>query len=436
MRPLAESRRYAADMWASLPSDLLVEILRPLDSTAVFRCAAACRPWRRAIMGNASCLGPRPALLIGFFHTSRYVHHPMRPHHAPGPFADVLTAATVDWTSYEALFQTHSPTAPFFVPAAAAADKDSRDDDSGIGVALYLYTRPLSSRDGFVLLGGHAAASDLCLCDAVTGTCRVLPAAAPDVSQAGASYVLVTVGGGGSDNSELCILAVKRGEDVTPGMTYQIFSTASGAWGPVERSARFEEEGMGPAYRNGEPKDVVVCRGSVVCWLGNVVCGGSRRRRRRQVFAIDVRTRRAWTTELPEKYVALECRTWYPSIALATSGGDGELALVVSLPSQRIEVWVLVGDDGSQWMLRRTIYVQDLLPEDDDEEEHTLGQVWLRTFCPRSGCMLGDINGQDLLIPIDEEDIPRPVQTIIGCRVSCYPYEMDWSTYVSRMKYF
>ncbi|CAN6270821.1 unnamed protein product [Urochloa humidicola] len=434
MRPLVEMD--AADMWASLPSDLLVEILRPLDSTAVFRCAAACRPWRRIIMGNASCLGPRPALLLGFFHTSTYVHHPMRPHHAPGPFTDVLTAAVVNWTRYEGLFQTHSPMAPFFVPPTAA-DKDIRDDDGdGIAVALYLYTRPLSSRDGFVLLGGHAAAADLCLCDFVTGSCKVIPAAAPDVSEAGASYILVT-GGGGSDVSEVRIVAVKHGEDVTPGMTYQIFSTASGAWGPVERSGRLlEGEGMGPAYRNGETKDVVVCRGSVVCWLGNVVCGGYRRRRRRQVFAIDVRTGRAWTTELPEKYVALDCRrTWYPSLALATSGGDGQLALVVSLPSQQIEVWVLVGDNG-QWMLRRTIYVQDLLPE-DDEKKHTVGQVWLRIFCPRSGCMLGDINGQDLLIPVDE-DIPRPVQRIIGYihRVSCYPYEMDWSTYVSRMKYF
>ncbi|CAL5034081.1 unnamed protein product [Urochloa decumbens] len=417
----------AAGMWACLPRDLLVEILRPLDRTAVFRCAAACKPWRRAIMRNASCLGPGPALLLGFFHTSSYVHHPMRrPHHAPGPFADVLTAAAVDWTNYAALFQTRSPAAPFFLPPAAAAAAGG--DGGGIGEALY--TRPLSSRDGLVLLGGRAAAADLCLCDAVTGSCRVIPAAAPEVSEAGASYVLVT----GGDDSEVLILAVKHGEDIKAGMTYQIFSTASGAWGPVERSARLvEEEGMGPAYRNGEPKDVVVCRGSVVYWLGVVVVGG-RSRRRRRAFAVDVRTRRAWATELPDKYVALDCRTWYCSLALAaTSGGDGQLSLVVSLPSRQIEVWVLVGDGDGEWTLRRTIDVQDLLPED---EEISLGRVlWLRTFCPRSGCMLGDIDGHHLVIPVDE-DIPRPVQTIIGSRVSCYPYEMDWSTYVSRMKYF
>ncbi|CAN6244606.1 unnamed protein product [Urochloa humidicola] len=91
----------AADTWASLPCDLLIDIFRLLDTTAaVVRSAAACRLWRRAIISNASRLGPRPTLLLGFFHTFGYVHHRER-----GPFADVVAADRVDWTSYTTVFR-------------------------------------------------------------------------------------------------------------------------------------------------------------------------------------------------------------------------------------------------------------------------------------------------------------------------------------------
>ena len=47
-------------MWASLPRDLLDEVLHLLGATAVVRCAAACRPWRRAVISNALGLRRRP----------------------------------------------------------------------------------------------------------------------------------------------------------------------------------------------------------------------------------------------------------------------------------------------------------------------------------------------------------------------------------------
>ncbi|OEL29677.1 hypothetical protein BAE44_0009305 [Dichanthelium oligosanthes] len=61
------------DMWASPPTDLLVEIFCRLEASDVVHCACACKPWRRAIIGNAWSLLPRPDafnpnLLLGFFY--------------------------------------------------------------------------------------------------------------------------------------------------------------------------------------------------------------------------------------------------------------------------------------------------------------------------------------------------------------------------------
>ncbi|CAN6280175.1 unnamed protein product [Urochloa humidicola] len=396
------------DLWASLPDDLLVSIFLLVDTTAVVRSAGACRPWRRAIIRNATRLGPRPALLLGFFHRNSYVHHP------PVRRSNVLTATQVDWTNY-----TNTTWS-------------------------YQATVPLSSRDGFVLLAGGSG-DYMRLCDAVTGRiCRFIPAAAlDDVSvDRAAAYVLITShdivspGGGG-----VWILAVKQGEkeNVKPGMTYQIFSPASGEWGPIKTSARFGD-GRAPAYRYGEPKDVAVCRGGVVHWLGEWIKDGRHRHGTRRVtFALDVLTERAWTTELPEKYLVLDrYRAWRYSFALATTAGDGRLSLIASLRGHKIEVWVLDGD--GLWTLRRTVDVHGMLPLCHQREND---HVSITVFCPRSRCLFGHVRclfghvmDQYLFIPVDGDSSPCLMKTFKQGRVSCYPYDMDWSTYISRMKYF
>ncbi|OEL14590.1 hypothetical protein BAE44_0024392 [Dichanthelium oligosanthes] len=70
------------------------------------------------------------------------------------------------------------------------------------------------------------------------------------------TYVLVT---GGHDNSSpptdgvwILSVDVKQG-----GMTYHIFSSVSGEWGPVNYPVEFGD-GLEPAYLYSEPKDVVV----------------------------------------------------------------------------------------------------------------------------------------------------------------------------------
>ncbi|OEL13884.1 hypothetical protein BAE44_0025097 [Dichanthelium oligosanthes] len=114
-----------ADMWSSLPCDLLVEILRRLYATAVVRCAGACRPWRRAIIANASCLRPRPDrfnpnLFIGFFYRCwPYGPHVARLEYVPGPFENDLTMRAAGTPCYMRRDDPCYTTLSFFIPRAA-----------------------------------------------------------------------------------------------------------------------------------------------------------------------------------------------------------------------------------------------------------------------------------------------------------------------------
>nr|CAB3502388.1 unnamed protein product [Digitaria exilis] len=223
-------------MWASLPCDLLVDIFRRLDATAVLRCAATCRPWRRAIIANASCLQPHPDrfnpnLLIGFFYRDWWCRYQAWLQYVPGPFQGLL-----------------------------AMDED-------VSIDFSKHDEPLSSRDGFLLLRGG---TNLCLCNPLAGTCTILPAAAFDKYDDGrnkCTYVLVTghdYDGGGGSPAAVRVLAVRRGYDIKHGVIYQIFSSTSGEWGPVKRSAKLDDGGLTITKADmwsEPPGDVVVCHG-------------------------------------------------------------------------------------------------------------------------------------------------------------------------------
>lgn len=53
----------------------------------------------------------------------------------------------------------------------------------------------------------------------------------------------------------------------------------------------------------------------------------------------------------------------------------------------------------------------------------------------RSGCLFGNINFKDLLVDVNTGCL-RPTEIFDMDDVTKYPYEMDWSTYISNMKYF
>ncbi|CAO2046088.1 unnamed protein product [Urochloa humidicola] len=274
---------------------------------------------------------------------------------------------------------------------------------------------------------------DLCLCNTMNGTCRLLPA--PDMSiaraAAGPSYVIVTGHDTGSNDngSVVWILAVNHG--ATGGMAYQIFSYLSGEWGPAKLSARLPK-GTASARTFGHD---AVCRGGTVYWLSTsrleigLVC-------RAFAFAMDVRTERTWTMQLPEKHAVRKVdrdnpRYFSCSLTPVTSR-DGRLSLIVSLPSPQIEVWVLGGD--GRWTLQRRIDVPELLP---DHCRRRARPDWLRAYCYSSGCLFADVDERDVVIAVDEDSLcSNPMQQIVHSRVSYYPYEMDYSTFVSKMKYF
>jgi hypothetical protein len=257
------------------------------------------------------------------------------------------------------------------------------------------------------------------------------------------AYVLITGRdvSSSADNSAVWVLAVKGGrqESVSGGTTFQIFSSASGEWGPVKRSAWLEEGGHGTAYMFSGPKEVAVCRGGAVYWLSQLNLtseeGGRRSGWRRCAFGMDVRTERTWTTTFPEKYAELNYvsnPTNNCCIAMATSEDSRRLSLIVALPRHRMEVWELICG-GGEWTLRRTMDLHN--PRCSGE-----GYVSLWSFYPRSRWLLGEVDGNTYLIPVDE-DCPCPMAPTItwvnkGNFSYWYPYEMDWSTYVSKMKHF
>ncbi|CAO2142873.1 unnamed protein product [Urochloa humidicola] len=395
-----------SNSWPSLPCDLLVEILRRLDTTAVIRSAGICKPWGRAVIANASNLRPHtdrffPNILLGFFHTNWYVHELELPPLQRSPSLPQRPFQNVKWRRYAKLFHTPPP-----------------------------YGKPVSSRDGFVLLA--AATAGLCLCNTLTGGHRFLPAAALGAT---ASYVLVTGGkeliGGGEPAAVWLVFSVNL-DNVKDGMAYQIFSPAYGEWTPGFREGL---EIMEMVYMDRDAKDMVVCDGGCIYWLGGMVIADGdygQYRRHRCAFAIDVHTERTWMMELPEKYAVMDSTNWDCSLAMATCGGGRSVSVIVLTPNPRIEVWVLVGD--GQWTLRRTVV---LLPNWPKKMWSLDGvNARLRVFCPRSGCLFGDVYGHDFVIVVDE-DSPRPIYMIGGTNaISCYPNEMDWSTYISKLKYF
>ncbi|CAL4968673.1 unnamed protein product [Urochloa decumbens] len=390
------------DAWASLPPDLLLDIFLRLEAAAALRCTGVCKHWRRAIISNAaSCLRPRrvddcfvPGLLLGFFHNHLDTHTGRR---------------------HVMLQRLPGPSAARFPAASSLVHGDATD--------LAPYDELLSCRDGLVLLGGgRAAAQGLCLCSLMTGDRKFIPAAAFRAC----TYVLLTAydltasdarggGGGGGEELEALILAVKE-KDVGGGVTYQTFSTRDGAWGEVTRSPRFGH--VTRIYTGSE----VICRGGAVHWLAMGDHAGMVER----TVAVDVRTGRTWVTALPEGCGELDCYGGLHDspLRLATSG-DGRLSVVRSFGGGAVEVWVLAGGDG--WSLRRTI-----------KAPCCGGEVWFSAFCPRSGCLLGQVGDKEIIV-----DAERGSCCLIGSvddttnHGRClYPYEMDWSTYLAKMKHF
>ncbi|CAN6343205.1 unnamed protein product [Urochloa humidicola] len=392
------------DMWPSLSTDLLLDIFRRLDASDLVRCICTCKPWRRIIIGNVSSLRPRldcfnPNLLLGFFHECWYRGNfiDVRFQRAQGPLDSALRATT-NGDGPEKLSS--------FIPAESTG-----------GIDLSLYDIMLSSRDGLLLLDGSDK-DDLCLCNPLTGDCTFLPypAFVPDKCVLATSYDL---NGPAGDDQGVRIVAME-GQQSTEGfltVNYQLSSptrasagkTAAAIWGPVKHSLECKKCHGGYLIFNGAP---IICN-SMIHWLDLSIDGNA------CVFIIDMRTGRTWTIQVPE-----ESRYGYPDHVLAKSR-DGHITIVNQsiFLDRMINVWVLI--DGKQWTLQRMIDVPNI---------NRLNPF----FCTRSGWVLANVcYQQELLINVQtgsHQLIMYPHDK--DPYSERYPYEMDWSTYLSRMKHF
>ncbi|CAN6226749.1 unnamed protein product [Urochloa humidicola] len=239
----------ALDTWASLLPDLLLEVFRRLDATAIVYCAGACKPWRRTIIGNASSLQPRPDRfnpnLLGFFHNQYYQDAWLQ--RVPGPFRSALPPTSARY-----------------------------------GYEVSSYGKVLSSRDGFVLLTDkNSRAEGLCLCNPMTGECTFLSPATIEHCK----YALVTSdydlspSGDIRDDKAVRILAMAETSTVRtsdePMITYQLFSIVSGssgagAWGAVKHSGKLDELQI-MSYMD-DSNSIMVCR-DAVHWLAGTWTG-------------------------------------------------------------------------------------------------------------------------------------------------------------------
>ncbi|CAN6363733.1 unnamed protein product [Urochloa humidicola] len=333
---------------------------------------------------------------------------------------------------------------------AAAAHSRAVQSGGGGGVNLAISGRPVSSRDGLLLLKlkGRETSNGLCLYNSITGDRTFFPAASAFVPDA---YVLVTgydllpvsaAGDEDDDDMGVRVVAVRQ-EYITRTVRLifrhqQISPTSGGgaaAWGPDQRSPKFTVNNLHTFIL---PGNEVVC-GGAIHWLGGLRTYNQFNRRAGEVqsfaLAIDVRTGRTWATKLPD-----QCRYGYysDSLVLATSG-DGRLSVVndcrASDVGDCIQVWVLVG--GDEWALQRSVAVPAMgirMP------------LWKNSivFCPRSGCVLVEVEGGDLVIEVVTGFCNRirylknmvPRVRDLGDGGYRYPFEMDWPTYLSRLKHF
>ncbi|OEL26056.1 hypothetical protein BAE44_0012927 [Dichanthelium oligosanthes] len=216
-----------------------------------------------------------------------------------------------------------------FVPATAAA-----------GVDMALYDKLLSSRDGLLFLRGSTR-DDLSLCNPMMGECTFLP----DAGFQACTYVLLTgydlpASDGGSDGLAVRVLAVE-GEDMVAGMTYQLFfatfgAAGAGAWGVVKRTLELNYY-LKPRM---DGSSEVICGGAVHWPVLSTT-----KWRFTSTVAIDVRTGRTWTMELPEQcqttIFSYSARNEYSSLALATSRDDRLSAMVMSF------IWAISSKCGS-----------------------------------------------------------------------------------------
>ncbi|KAL6641555.1 hypothetical protein ACP70R_019736 [Stipagrostis hirtigluma subsp. patula] len=327
---------------ATLPADLLLEIVGRTDAATLVRCAAACRLLRREILSPAFSRrvrgSPDGGVLLGFLcpeGTTFSLLHPATP-----------AAAS--------LAENHL--APFMSRSAADLLEEYQPITSRGG--LVVLERPEIDWDRRSLDGERPP--DMCVWNPMTGDRTFLPFppdVGPDDHLCGVyTYVLLT---GAADGIGCPFLLGPVSSDAGGSSrcikVRTVSSDAGGSWGPAMTHAG--DPGMPPGVLsigdNGCDGDAVVIRG-VVHWL----MGG-------YVLTYDVGTVAVGMIEFPSD--------WHLKLHLGSTP-DGDLSLFYALYGFTIFYWVM--SPGGGWQLRAEV---DTLPtlqsltgpweEEDDEEE-------------------------------------------------------------------
>ncbi|KAL6908182.1 hypothetical protein ACP4OV_002352 [Aristida adscensionis] len=347
------------DMWLLLPPDLLLEIFCRMEFTAVVRCTAACKPWRRAIIGNASCLQPRhdgfvPSLLVGILYINLDGKLRLRP------------------------------------LESSLAVQPSVNCDGGGGVDLCVQQGVVIARRAPPARGQHGGRS---LPVEHHGRQRRLhiPARRCGQEDATATRIVAVEDDGGPFPlfSSRCL-------------TYQLFFSASGgsgggAWGPIKRC----------------PEHIFPCTGGVICrgaihWLGDfeVRGGGGGGARHNCTVAVDVRTGAPGGNAVAHRH------------KLVNQDGPGNIQGWASVRGQRAAA--AVPPDPGMGARRR------------------YWSASFYTFCPRSGYVVGNMYGRTerrrLLMDVDSGTARE--MNMWTRHGATWPYEMDLSNYISKMKHF
>ncbi|KAG2659336.1 hypothetical protein PVAP13_1KG346700 [Panicum virgatum] len=310
-----------------LPLDLLLEIFARSGPATVARCGATCKFLRRHVADRGFLRRLRAAssdrFLLGLLYHRRY--------HS--------------WKGEEK--STHAR--PLFA-APKSSGGGSTAPPSAVIVRLSAELAgpydPVASRGGLLLLKlGRYFDTSLCVCDPVGGRSFVLPP-----RRISDDLHVVMPGdaedGGGGVPFEVLI--------ADSGLRTQTYSSRSGAWGPVTRTA--ERVPRHYDYELVQPSPVVL--GGVAHWLYHQ--GGAHLF---SVLALDVGTGQAAWIEVPRdchrrrRVTVVELRR---ELLLASSSAGGELALLVWERPLAVCMWTVsppsaAAGAGRSWARRVVI---------------------------------------------------------------------------------
>ncbi|CAL4936920.1 unnamed protein product [Urochloa decumbens] len=321
MPPRKRHRTCAPAPTPELPANLVLEILTRSDAATIFRCAATCKPLRRAILSpdfirrvtqgpdDAAVVPSRVLGVLGDSEASFSLVHP-------------ITVASLTFADHHL--------APFMSLSAAG---------------LLEEYAPLASRRGLVVLGRRETNR------------RRRPS---DLLQVQTRYVLLTAADGiGGCAGGFMLLAAYMSRNLDCSLRIRVQTVSSpepdgGEWGAVKTS---DHQCPWWCMRlDSYDHDDAVVLGGVVHWLMHAGAGfleSDAGGASEYILTYDVNTATVGSIDLPYGYQhAGHCAILEGSGSSSqlASSPDGKLSLIVVDHQATVSIWVLSSGGGSCWV--------------------------------------------------------------------------------------